>query len=365
MTTITYIYADSKTEMNTSLYMAMEPARAINRTGKNYAYTFHISELYKGSQYVNSLIYKSDAIIIERNFTPELIPIVEFIKNKGKLVLGWFDDDYNNITPDNISYPYWKMGRVEIEEGGKRVEKYLNPIPIDVFKEALGHFHAYLCPSKVLMRNYSQYGNGYYIPNRFDIRDYINIPKPQHEGINIFWGGSLSHLNSFNNSGLYSALKRVCSARPQANVLICGDKRVYDAIKIPETQKRFLPFVPREDWAKNVANADIGLAVLYGSYDQCRSWIKPMEYFMMGIPCIASDNKSYDDISQYLTLVKNSPKNWELALLDHIDNIDEKREFAKTTPYEFSITQDINLNVDNILGLYRQIAQDTGVELKN
>ena len=73
----------------------------------------------------------------------------------------------------------------------------------------------------------------------------------------------------------------------------------------------------------------------------------------------------YDDISQYLTLVKNSPKNWELALLDHIDNIDEKREFAKTTPYEFSITQDINLNVDNILGLYRQIAQDTGVELKN
>ena len=279
---------------------------------------------------------------------------------------GWFDDGYHLITPSNASFPYWNMGKVKIKDkNGKEIDYYLNPKPLDSFKKALGIFHGFMCPSKILINEFFSYGSGYFMMNRFDNRDYINVQKPKHEGIIIGWGGSLSHFQSFEDSGVLSAIKEVTSKRKDVKIMITGDKRVYDLVNIDPKQKLFYPFVPREEWPNVIANFDIGIAPLCGKYDECRSWIKIAEYMLQKTPWIASDNKAYEEYRSYGTIVRNTKKHWREALMNFVDTLDEKRNFAYNDPYNFVVKEDINLNVERILDVYRQIAKDKGIELKD
>jgi glycosyltransferase involved in cell wall biosynthesis len=224
------------------------------------------------------------------------------------------------------------------------------------FKWGLRLVHAATVPSNRLAEDWQGYTNTYILPNYIELERYIRKVQQPHSGVIIGWGGSLSHLQSFQDSGLVSALIRVCQARPNVKVMICGDRRVFDKLALPKTQSIFQPWVSPDDWPDVLANFDIGLAPLSGPYDERRSWIKVLEYMVMKIPWIASDNSAYHSLRSYGWLVQNNSAAWERVLLDMVDHIQAYKNDAAGDPYLFGIGQNIEENIENVLSTYATIA---------
>ena len=61
----------------------------------------------------------------------------------------------------------------------------------------------------------------------------------------------------------------------------------------------------------------------------------------------------------------NDEKYVKFCIHHNIQIIRGLYENFERLPYEYAISQDINLNVENILDVYRQIAKDNNVELKD
>jgi glycosyltransferase involved in cell wall biosynthesis len=210
-------------------------------------------------------------------------------------------------------------------------------------------------PSAQLAEDWRSYTETYYLPNYMELDRYLEVIPQPHEDVIIGWGGSLSHVQSFVDSGVLTALKTVCKARPNVKVMICGDERVYQLLQVPANQKIFQPWVSYKEWPQQLAYYDIGIAPLCGAYDQRRSWIKIMEYMCMKIPWIASDGPAYHSLRSYGWLVQNKSNAWERILLDMVDNLAGHKMEALSDPFLFSLSQSIDQNVDKIIALYQSI----------
>lgn len=362
---ITYVYADNPTEFNTSRFMAINPAKAVNSIAGNEAYLLHISEFEKDSDLSKFVCNKSDIIVIERNFFGLALPHMVKWKIHNKFIIGVFDDAYAHMTVDNASYDYWINSKVKYKnDKNEEIEAIITPHVLNQFRLGCKIVDCIMTPSIQLCKDYKTLANTHYFENLFDSK-YYNLPKKEFnpKEIIIGWGGSLSHFNSFDKSGVLEALKNVCKSCSNVKIKICGDKRVFDLIDIPEEQKLFEGFVSYENWAKTVSTFDIGIAPLSGEYDKRRSWIKPMEYMMLKIPFIASDNVSYDSIKQYGKVIRNSPTTWEEAILDTISNLTKNTPSLKETlgkAFNFSTQQDIYYKADSIVKTYKELAKKYG-----
>jgi glycosyltransferase involved in cell wall biosynthesis len=210
------------------------------------------------------------------------------------------------------------------------------------------------------MEDWHAYVPMYYLPNYIDLANYQEHAPAAHAGITLGWGGSLSHLQSFTGSGVLAALKRVCRARPQVKVVLCGsDRRIFDQLPLPTAQKVLLPWGTYAEWPARLANFDIGLAPLHGGYDERRSWIKVLEYLVMQIPWVASEGPAYAEFGLYGALVKNTPSAWEHALLERIDHLDDYRALARGAGYQAGLACGIDANIDNVVGTYAAITNQT------
>ena len=362
---ITYVYADINQEWNTSQWRCVAPAQALNRSGKHVANLLDNKSFVDNTPEAQGMCQMADVILVERKLFGDTLTAIQRWKARGKLMVADFDDAYNLIHPTNSTYHFWKEGIVRaLGPDQKETTRQMNPLPMTQFKWGLQMVHAATMPSKTLAEDWCAYTDTYFQPNYIDPKNYMSAAAPQHEGIIIGWGGSLSHLQSFSDSGVITALQRICASRPNVKVMICGDQRVFDRVKLPENQKLFQGYVPFYEWPRTIANFDIGLAPLHGDYDGRRSWIKILEYMVMKTPWVASHSLSYDDYEAYGKLVDNRPEAWEKALLNIIDHLEEHRARAAGEPYKFGMSQGIDLNVDNIVGVYSTIAKKAlGVEL--
>jgi glycosyltransferase involved in cell wall biosynthesis len=362
---ITYVYADQPHEWNTSNWRCVMPARAINRSGRHSAILLSIVDFEHNTADAQNMCGKSDVIVVERNLRGDTLLAMMRWKARGKVIIANFDDAYQVMNPSNISYPYWAEGRVTVKDqnGVERVIS-MSPKPLTQFKWGLRLSHGITTPSKTLAQDWADYSISCYLPNYFEVSHYLSAGAPHNERILIGWGGSMSHFQSFTDSGVLGALQKVCAARPNVSLLICGDKRVFDQVKISPEQKEFQPYLPYDQWPNAIARYDIGLAPLQGEYDKRRSWIKPMEYMLLKIPWVASEGPAYEDLASYGRLVKNTPDAWEQALIDMVDNLEEKRKQSAGAPYQFAMSQDINLRVDEMLKIYAKIAlEGAGIKL--
>jgi len=138
-------------------------------------------------------------------------------------------------------------------------------------------------------------------------------------------------------------------------ILIGGDRRVYDVINVDETRKSFSDFVPVKDFAKLLKSFDIPFAPLSSAYDMRRSWVKVLEYMVLQIPWIATDCITYEELKPYGKTVINTEENWYNAIVETIQNLPREREYACHDPYQFALTQDVDVQLDNRLKIYQEI----------
>ncbi len=351
---IVYIFADKPVEWNCSEWRCAIPARAINRTKRHRAEMLSLDDFASNTPAALAACDLADIIIVQRNLFGRVLSAIQHWKARDKVMIADFDDAYQLMHPSNASYTFWGKGLVL--RAGSSPEK-IDPPPLTQFKWGLRLVHAATVPSKRLADDWQAYAPMYYLPNYIDLKLYENIIPAPHDGITIGWGGSLSHYQSFTGSGIQEALQRVCRARPRVKVMICGnDRRIFDQLPVSSAQKIYHPAVPFDQWPSVLSHFDIGLAPLHGDYDERRSWIKVLEYMVMRIPWVGSEGPAYHELRDYGWLVNNTPSAWERVLLDMVDNLPNYKAEAACEPYLFGISQSVDENVNEILGIYQAIA---------
>jgi glycosyltransferase involved in cell wall biosynthesis len=284
--------------------------------------------------------------------------MIQFWKVRGKTVIAIFDDAYDIMHPQNVSYPFWNAGQVKVQkEDGKIETLQMNPKPLEQFKWGLRMVKGIQVPSEYLAKDWSKYNQTYYVHNFLNMEKYMNIkPLLPHDQLTIGWCGSLSHHSSFTDSGVLHALKRVVKHYPNVRILIGGDKRVYELLETEN--KYFQNFVPREQWTALLKSLDIGLAPLSGEYDKRRSWIKGLEYMALKIPWIGSNFPTYKDIKEYGKITENGVTNWFEAISEVIENYSSYKERAETVAYDFALEQDSAKKVQEVtIPLYKKLIE--------
>jgi hypothetical protein len=356
---LVFIYADDANSMNCSYFNCIMPAKAINKVPGHVAQTFNINEFNQNGEAIQKACMESDLIVIERNLFGDTLTLINFYKVRGKKVVAIFDDSYNLMCEDNASFSFWRKSEI-VQPNAQGVPEVhiLNPTPLEQLAWGIRDCLGLICPSRVLADDWNYLNKTWVTENYLDFSRYEGatplFPHPENE-LYVGWGGSLSHLSSFEMSGIAGALTYIARKYPHVKLFFSGDRRVYDRINVSEKSKIFSPFVPEEKFSCLIKTLDVGISVLASEYDKRRSRAKNMDYMALKIPWIATDFPPYEGMREYGTLVQNGLGNWKTGLEDMVTNIDAKRELAKGKAYEFALTQTWDRNVGKLLSMYQEI----------
>jgi hypothetical protein len=332
-------------------------------TGEHTATAIFINDFVQNSQETQKICNEADIIVVERNYFGDTLTVMQYWKVRNKPLVAIFDDAYDIMHPQNVSYNFWTHGELRFKDKeGNEGTSYMRPKPIEQFKWGLQMVKGVQVPSVNLAKDWSKYNNTYFVHNFLDMDKYLDVeplyPHPKDE-IWIGWCGSMSHFASFNDSGVVQGLRKIARKYPQVKVLISGDRRVFDLLDVKEDRKQFQTFVPREQWASLLKTLDIGLCPLAGEYDKRRSWIKAMEYLAVKVPFIATNYITYDEFHDYGLMTENGYKGWELSLEKMIDEYPKYKEIAETTGFEFAKSQSSYIKVKEVtLPLYEKLIDD-------
>jgi glycosyltransferase involved in cell wall biosynthesis len=302
---------------------------------------------------VQDIVGTADIIVVQRNLIlPQVWEAIDYWRGLGRVVVADLDDDYPKLPHSNPAHAFWINNQGELPEP-----------PIKILTEGLRHCDGLTSPSKVILEDWQEVVNGYWLPNYARGDWWLKAKhRTPDDKIIIGWGGSVSHYDSWWFSGIKEAMSRVCEKHPNVYVQICGnDPRLLEQLPIPAAQKIYQTGVDPADWVKVVATFDIGVAPLdmrmgRASYDNHRSWIKALEYMLGGVPWVASKSDVYAELAQYGTVVDNTADDWADALERVIANLDaQKRAARRNRRAAWGMT--LEANVDSTIKLYESIKE--------
>lgn len=371
MVNIVFFVSDGLTEYNSSRWRASSFYNALNNNGNSNAKVRlgYAQSWMNQDDIAEKLCNWADVISIQRIGIDKTIDLAKKWRAKGKSVVIDYDDDYFRINKSNAAYKFWGNGKVDFTmQDGYKFETTMKVHPITQFVSGLQSVSGVTMPSRLLAQDAKRFTPcSWFLPNYIEKRLYpVFNDKNSGDEIVIGWGGSLSHIESFEYSGIIPALKNVI--QDNIYLLIVGDDRVVKKLKekgVSSKNIRFHPYVPYDRWWKTLLFYDIGIAPLAQEYDMRRSYIKVAEYMAMGIPFVATDGAPYrEDFIQeceYGTFVgqgdpdkgdRQSPIEWEKALKFTIENHKERKELARKNRKKYYDILDINNN-DNIKSIVK------------
>lgn len=335
-----FCFADSKTEWNTSEWRSRIPSDGINTHPSHESRCIPIGDFANyGHPSIQSIVGRADVIIVQRNLlTADIWEACDYWRGIGKTVVADLDDDYPHLLPQNPAFRFWIMDHNELKEK-------TGYTPIEALTEGFKHVDALVSPNELILEDWADVVPGYWVPNYARSEWYKGIKqKPIGDEIIIGWGGSISHWDGFWFSGLREAVPTILEKYPNVTWKICGGdvrvKTLFDEL----APGRWIDQdgVPPNDWPKQVASFDIGIAPLCGPgseqgerYDLRRSWLKAVEYLLTGVPWMASEGIVYEKLDDKGGhLIENTPESWTEALCDIIDNLGiYKKRSKKLMPW--------------------------------
>lgn len=349
---ILYVTSDTAMERNSVVWRCEIPAEAINASGKAQAQLVFISDWVEGK--ADELSKWSDVIILQRNMIGGALTAAVKWMAKGKRVLLDLDDAYELMPQSVISARFWINNQHSSKpDDFKHLEK-LEFAPLDHLRWGIKLVDGVITPSAVIAQDRRALTERVWIaPNYPRVKPYLEAvaEKKPNDKIVIGCASGGSHTASFLESNIVPALGRVAEARENVTLLFMGPPEVFPKIKT--SKKEILPWVQYEQYPTNLAKLDIAVAPLFGGYDRRRSWIKAVEYSLMGIPWVGSDyNLEPQPYSGWKDhLIRNQAKYWEEALLAMVDNLDAYRTMMKQETPD-PMVYDISNHVDELLAVY-------------
>jgi hypothetical protein len=296
----------------------------------------------------------SDILVIYRYLYGPILNALQYWKARDKKVIVDFDQAINYLSSDKPGYSFWFEG-APWDDDTIRNKNLIDPTPLEQFKWGLGMVDAATVSSGRLVDDWSQFTSVY------EISDYINTyqyPALNQNHENEIWIGLGSSVNyeSFNKSGLLSAMEKVCKERPQVRLILCNPENSLD-LGLDINPAQLYIYTPRffEEWVNILLKLDVGLAPIYGNYDLRLSPGGLLEFMISKIPLIASAQLTFYELSQYGQWVQNTSDAWKNAILSTVDQLGVYKKKAAKEPFLFAISQDVSVNIDKILKVYASI----------
>jgi hypothetical protein len=331
----------------------MLPARAFNRSTRHRAHVLSIGDFTSHPQVTDYHCANADAIVLQRGAMPPTWPVIEHWRQRGKIIVADIDDGYPQIGPEHPAFNFWHRGITRGPDGNP--QQMPRPAILDM-ADGLKQVHGLTSPNRLILADWqAQVGvRGAFLPNYADLRHYRarRTRSPKDDGTTwVAWGGSAGHLRSFTDSGVLMALARVLARRPATRMIYCGaDPRIMDAMPLRDGQKQHFNWRPYSEWPALLANFDIGLIPVAGEFDARRSWLKPMEHSLMGVPWIASKSPAYEGLEDFGVFVDNTPDAWAAALSDLLDHGPDPARLKRARSWALGL--DIDDHVDEMAKIY-------------
>lgn len=355
-----FIESDHPEELNSSIWRVRKPAAALIRAG----HTVTVGKFEEFIKIVNvekiPEIAMADIVVIQRRIDLPVMSHALTIQDTMNIpVLLDLDDGYHVMSSSVVTYPYWK-GKQFLDE---RTKKYIamDYSGLDFLKASSGSISGISAPAPAICEYWSDYTKTYLLRNYIDTSFYqsFQIQPRANNTITIGWGGSGSHVDSFVNTEICSALVSIAKNNPKVRLLLAGSSQEVLRKFRPVADKIvYIPWGPFEQWPSTLRKIDIGIVPLYGPYDECRSWIKPLEYSLYGIPWVGSSNKMTKDFANASGLQCNLVKNRRLDWIDAIQSLVDSEPELHRDAVEWAESQDIFKNTDKILHLYEEVIND-------
>jgi len=366
---ICYIVADGISEYNSSGFRVSTPADALLRAGYE-VHILNVRQWMAKTEYARSICQKADIIHLQRVLVTDTHGDILYWRSKGKAVVVDFDDAYQMIHDDNAAAPFWLHGEVEVRlPTGVEYSTKMDEHPVDQFQKGLDVCTALITPSAILSDDWRVGAPEFVVPNFLDTKLYRAAPKHNNSpNIILGWGGSLSHVQSWKDSGINEALQQILQERDNIRLLIVGDHRVVDQLPMRKDRIMFSPYTAWWNWQNTLMRYDIGLAPLAGDYDDRRSNLKVAEYLMSGLPFAATKSPVYEeffeaDSGRFVEHgydkenYQSRTEDWYYSTMDIIDRIEYYRDRAESNIETYGMRYDADRGVSKIISVYKQIIE--------
>ena len=295
----------------------------------------------------------ADVIVLQRGAMPDTFESIVYWKQRGKIILADIDDGYPQITQEHPAWAFWHRG-IATDPMGKQTQ--LPKPAIQYMAEGLRMVDGLTSPNRIILADWQlAVGvHGEYLPNYLPVGMYASAERTRaRDTVWVAWGGSAGHFVSFQNSGILYALARVMAARPHTRFVMAGaDLRIVDAVPLRSEQKINLHFRPMSEWPGRLEKCDIGLIPAAGEFDARRSWLKPLEYALCGVPYIASKSPAYAGLEAFGEFVDNTPDAWVYALETMLERGPDLRK--QEAGFNFASAQNVYKHADDIVKVYER-----------
>lgn len=269
-----------------------------------------------GSELIDVMLpTDADVLVFQRPTHIFLSQAMKFIHAKGVAVVVDMDDDLGAIHPSNPSFMALHPRNVESTEHSWRFAQ-----------RACEGATLVTTSTPALAQRYAPHGRSQVIYNHLHDR-YPHIP---HTDSAVFgWGGSLhSHPDDLQVIGF--AAQRLQAEG--ATFRVAGPPTgIAKAIGLDELKMQSTGPVDIARWPHALSTLGVGMAPLSDTrFNAAKSWLKPLEYAGVGVPCVFSPRVEYTRLHTLhdIGLPADKPRDWYRQLKRLIDNPALRQELS-------------------------------------
>lgn len=281
-----------------------------------------------------SRLFDADSYVFQRRMERISPAAIRQLRRCGKHVVGELDDNYDDLP---VSSPGWKVLR-----------KHPDKLSVDWLNEGLRFCNLVTVSTPALQEHYSRYnGNVQVLPNFLDWDMWRDV-TPQYEverpKVRVGWmgwlrwrGDDLERLRSWIGPWLqqhpnveFVSVGELGGNRKSRRE--AGHVSVHDYLRIPRAQRVTVRGAPFQRLPEITATIDIGLVPLEPSeFNECKSYLKGLEYAACGIPCVASPSQQYrefvrEGVDGFLAA---NPGDWVGRLDELVGDDDLRRQMGR------------------------------------
>lgn len=254
----------------------------------------------------------ADVIVLQRVSHRHLTDAISLIRAKGVAVVVDMDDDLAAIDPRNPAF-----GALHPRSGN-------HPDHSWAFTQRACEAATLVTTSTPeLIKRYAPHGRGEVLYNCIPER-YLRMTHEDSDKIG--WAGSVhSHPDDLQATG--TALCQVTNSERPFHV-VGPPEGARAALRLNHDPVGTGPLDPTVGWPNGVITLGIGVAPLADTrFNRSKSWLKPLEYAALGVPCVMSPSLEYTRIHELgVGMLARKPKEW----IRHLRNLQNDPELRQT-----------------------------------